>query len=102
MKSVSYPGLVSHPDHEVAKRQMNGGFGGMLAVEFHDEAMARRVAEGTRVFLLAESLGGVESLIAYPPLMSHATMTEAQLRSVSRLRLTQPSAHWAWESFSRR
>lgn len=78
VRSVSYPGLPSHPDHEVAKRQMNGGFGGMLAVEFHDEATARRVAEGTQVFLLAESLGGVESLIAYPPLMSHATMTEAQ------------------------
>ena len=57
---------------------MHGGFGGMLAVELPTEAKARRVAEATRVFILAESLGGVESLIAYPPLMSHAVMSEAQ------------------------
>jgi cystathionine beta-lyase/cystathionine gamma-synthase len=74
---VHYPGLPEHPDHQVAKRQMRG-FGGMLAFELHDVATARKVAEGTKVFLLAESLGGVESLIAYPPLMSHATMTEEQ------------------------
>ncbi|AIE85274.1 trans-sulfuration enzyme family protein [Fimbriimonas ginsengisoli] len=75
---VHYPGLIEHPDHQVAKRQMVGGFGGMLALELHSVEAARKVAEGTKVFLLAESLGGVESLIAYPPLMSHATMTEAQ------------------------
>ncbi|RYG48388.1 PLP-dependent transferase [bacterium] len=75
---VHYPGLPSHPDHATASRQMTGGFGGMLAFELHDTASARRVAESTSVFLLAESLGGVESLIAYPPLMSHATMSEAQ------------------------
>ncbi len=74
---VHYPGLVEHPDHQVAKRQMRG-FGGMLAFELESVEVARKVAEGTKVFLLAESLGGVESLIAYPPLMSHATMTEAQ------------------------
>jgi cystathionine beta-lyase/cystathionine gamma-synthase len=75
---VHYPGLASHPDHALAKRQMRG-FGGMLAFEVAgtpDEA--RRVCESTKVFLLAESLGGVESLIGYPPLMSHATMTEEQ------------------------
>jgi cystathionine beta-lyase/cystathionine gamma-synthase len=77
VKAVHYPGLPSHPDHETAKRQMSG-FGGMIAVEFHDEAVARHVAENTRIFLLAESLGGVESLVAFPPLMSHATMTEEQ------------------------
>lgn len=77
VKSVSYPGLPDHPDHAVAKRQMSG-FGGMLAIDFHDEAVARHVAENCEIFLLAESLGGVESLIAYPPLMSHATMNEAQ------------------------
>ena len=54
------------------------GFGGMLAFELHDVATARKVAESTQIFLLAESLGGVESLVAYPPLMSHATMTEEQ------------------------
>lgn len=73
---VVYPGLPSHPDHAVAARQMSG-FGGMIAFEVAGSAEdAKRVAEATRVFLLAESLGGVESLIGYPPLMSHATMTE--------------------------
>lgn len=75
---VHYPGLLEHPDHQVAKRQMSGGFGGMLAFELATTKEARKVAENTQVFLLAESLGGVESLIAYPPLMSHATMTEEQ------------------------
>jgi cystathionine beta-lyase/cystathionine gamma-synthase len=75
---VHYPGLVTHPDHAVAKRQMRG-FGGMVAFEVAGgEAETRKVAESTQVFLLAESLGGVESLIGYPPLMSHATMTEEQ------------------------
>ncbi len=75
---VHYPGLLSHPDHAVAKRQMRG-FGGMVSFEVSGGvAETRRVAESTQVFLLAESLGGVESLIAYPPLMSHATMTEEQ------------------------
>ena len=74
---VHYPGLANHPDHAVARKQMSG-FGGMLAFELHDVATARKVAESTQIFLLAESLGGVESLVAYPPLMSHATMTEEQ------------------------
>ena len=76
--AVHYPGLPSHPDHQNAKKQMKGGFGGMVAIELHSIEAARAVAEGTRIFMLAESLGGVESLIAYPPLMSHATMTEEQ------------------------
>jgi len=75
---VHYPGLPTHPDHAVAKRQMRG-FGGMVSFDVKgDTAAARRVCEATQVFLLAESLGGVESLIGYPPLMSHATMTEEQ------------------------
>lgn len=75
---VHYPGLRSHPDHELAKLQMKG-FGAMLAVEVKgSESKARKVAESCRVFQLAESLGGVESLIGYPPLMSHATMTPEQ------------------------
>ncbi len=74
---VHYPGLPDHPDHETAKRQMRG-FGGMLAIELPTVEIARCVAESTKVFLLAESLGGVESLVAYPPLMSHAVMSEAQ------------------------
>lgn len=75
--NVHYPGLPTHPDHAVAKRQMRG-YGGMVSFELETTAAARTVAESTRVFLLAESLGGVESLVAYPPLMSHATMSEAQ------------------------
>lgn len=76
--SVTYPGLPSHPDHAVAARQMSG-FGGMIAFEVAGSPEdAKRVAEATRIFLLAESLGGVESLIGYPPLMSHATMTEEE------------------------
>ena len=76
--AVHYPGLLSHPDHHLAKKQMKA-FGGMLAFEVKGSvADTRKVAESTKVFLLAESLGGVESLIAYPPLMSHATMTEEQ------------------------
>lgn len=75
---VHYPGLISHPDHQLAKKQMKA-FGGMIAFEVKGSiADTRKVAESTKVFLLAESLGGVESLIAYPPLMSHATMTEEQ------------------------
>jgi cystathionine beta-lyase/cystathionine gamma-synthase len=74
---VHYPGLPTHPDHATAKSQMSA-FGGMLAVELKSVEEARRVAESTNLFLLAESLGGVESLVAYPPLMSHATMTEEQ------------------------
>ena len=77
VKKVHYPGLMTHPDHQLAKRQMKA-FGGMVAVEFETPEQAKKVAESTRVFLLAESLGGVESLVAYPPLMSHATMTEEQ------------------------
>jgi cystathionine beta-lyase/cystathionine gamma-synthase len=74
---VHYPGLKSHPDHDIAKKQMSD-FGGMVSIEFATVAEARWVAENVEIFLLAESLGGVESLIAYPPLMSHATMTEEQ------------------------
>jgi len=75
---VHYPGLPSHPDHALARRQMRG-FGAMVAVEIDGPARnARKVAESTRIFQLAESLGGVESLVAYPPLMSHASLTEAQ------------------------
>ena len=75
---VHFPGLQSHPEHELAKRQMRG-FGGMVSFEIVGKGEdACTFAEGCKVFLLAESLGGVESLIGYPPLMSHATMTEEQ------------------------
>lgn len=75
---VHFPGLASHPDHALAARQMRG-FGGMVSFEVAGtEADARKVAESTRVFLLAESLGGIESLVGYPKLMSHGSMTEEQ------------------------
>jgi cystathionine gamma-synthase len=70
---VYYPGLPSHPGHELAARQMRA-FGGMLSLELHDEAAARRFAESTQLFQLAESLGGVESLVCYPSEMTHASV----------------------------
>ena len=73
VRQVYYPGLPSHPQHELACRQMTG-FGGMLSVELGDAAFARRVVERTKVFALAESLGGVESLIGHPASMTHASV----------------------------
>jgi cystathionine gamma-lyase len=72
---VHYPGLESHPQHELAKRQMRGGFGGMISLELRtDLAGTRRFLEAVRIFALAESLGGVESLIEHPAIMTHATI----------------------------
>lgn len=72
--AVYYPGLPDHPGHELAARQMSG-FGGMLSVALSGgAAAARRFAESTEVFQLAESLGGVESLIGYPAEMTHASV----------------------------
>jgi cystathionine beta-lyase/cystathionine gamma-synthase len=70
---VYYPGLPSHPQHDLACRQMSG-FGGMISFELGDAALARRVVERTRLFALAESLGGVESLIGHPASMTHASV----------------------------
>ncbi|MBV9329842.1 MAG: cystathionine gamma-synthase [Chloroflexi bacterium] len=75
VKRVYYPGLPSHPQHALAKRQMVGGFGGMLSFEVHGGVEAARVVgRRTRLFTLAESLGGVESLIELPALMTHASL----------------------------
>jgi cystathionine beta-lyase/cystathionine gamma-synthase len=75
VKRVYYPGLESHPQHELACRQMVGGFGGMLSFEVVGGVdAARDVARRTRLFTLAESLGGVESLIELPALMTHASL----------------------------
>jgi len=72
---VHYPGLESHPQYELAKRQMRGGFGGMISATLKtDLAGARRFLEAVRIFSLAESLGGVESLIEHPAIMTHATI----------------------------
>lgn len=73
---VRYPGLPSHPQHELARKQMRHGFSGMIAVGVKGGAeAAQRFCEGTKIFNLAESLGGAESLIGYPPKMSHASMS---------------------------
>jgi cystathionine beta-lyase/cystathionine gamma-synthase len=75
VKRVYYPGLASHPQHALAKQQMVGGFGGMLSFEVQGGVeAAREVARRTRLFTLAESLGGVESLIELPALMTHASL----------------------------
>jgi len=73
IKSVRYPGLASHPQHQLARRQMVGGFGGIIAAELKgDLATARRFLERCELFSLGESLGGVESLIEHPGLMTHS------------------------------
>jgi len=78
VKRVLYPGLPNHPGHELAKRQMQGGFGAMLTFELDgDFARAKRVAESTKLFQLAVSLGAVESLIEQPASMSHASYDAA-------------------------
>ena len=74
--TVYYPGLPSHPQHALACRQMSG-FGGMLSFEAGSLERARRVVERTRLFALAESLGGVESLIGHPATMTHAAVPKA-------------------------
>jgi cystathionine gamma-lyase len=74
VQRVLYPGLPDHPGHEIASRQMDGGFGAMLSFEIHgDFAATKRVVESTRLFHLAVSLGAVESLIEQPASMSHAS-----------------------------
>ncbi len=77
--AVYYPGLSTHPGHELAARQMSG-FGGMLSLALAGGATAaRKFAESTEVFALAESLGGVESLIGYPSEMTHASVRGTEL-----------------------
>jgi cystathionine gamma-synthase len=72
VKQVLYPGLESHPQHELAKRQMKG-FGGMVSIILDSPEAAKRMVSRTRLFALAESLGGVESLIEHPASMTHAS-----------------------------
>jgi len=79
---VHYPGLASHPDHRLAKQQM-GGFGGMLAFDMKGGlSAARRLCDKSRIFLLAASLGGVESLIVLPIYTSHHRMGTEELAAV--------------------
>jgi cystathionine beta-lyase/cystathionine gamma-synthase len=73
IKQVYYPGLPSHPQYDLACSQMSG-FGGMISFDLDDPERARRFLEGTRIFSLAESLGGVESLVNHPASMTHASV----------------------------
>jgi cystathionine beta-lyase/cystathionine gamma-synthase len=76
VQTVHYPGLPAHPQHDLACRQMSG-FGGMLAIEMGSFDAAQRLVSRTRLFALAESLGGVESLIGHPASMTHAAVPPA-------------------------
>ena len=73
VQKVYYPGLISHPQHEIAKRQQKG-FGGMVAFETGSLENAKKVLESVKLCTLAESLGGVESLISHPATMTHASV----------------------------
>jgi cystathionine gamma-lyase len=76
---VHYPGLETHAQHALARRQMRNGFGGMISIELKgDLAGARRFLERCELFSLAESLGGVESLIEHPAIMTHASIPAEQ------------------------
>jgi cystathionine beta-lyase len=79
VKEVYYPGLESHPNYEVAKKQMDD-FGGMVSFKLKDESKqaAFTFLENTKIFALAESLGGVESLVNHPVTMSHASIPESE------------------------
>jgi len=80
VQKLYYPGLPDHPGHQLAKKQMSG-FGGMISFETGSLQAARKILEGVTVFSLAESLGGVESLISHPATMTHASIpVEDRLR----------------------
>ena len=84
VKTVYYPGLESHPFHNIAKKQMQGGFGGMVSFTFEsgNKEDAIKFLESVRVFTLAESLGGVESLANHPALMTHASIPEDKRKEI--------------------
>jgi len=81
VSTVHYPGLPSHPQHELASRQMRG-FGGLLAFEMGSLERARSVLNNVRLIALAESLGGVESLISHPATMTHASVPPERRRQI--------------------
>lgn len=81
VQQVFYPGLPSHPQHDLACRQMLG-FGGMLSIELGSMERANRLVSRTKLFFLAESLGGVESLIGHPASMTHAAVPPAMRASM--------------------
>jgi len=73
VSKIYYPGLAAHPQHELATKQASG-YGGIISIDVGSEANARAFMESLRVFLLAESLGGVESLVCHPASMTHASV----------------------------
>jgi len=77
VKKVYYPGLESHPQYQLAKKQMSG-FGGMISVELGYIEVVKKLLKNVKVFTLAESLGGVESLISHPASMTHASVPKAE------------------------
>jgi cystathionine beta-lyase/cystathionine gamma-synthase len=81
VKRVYYPGLASHPQRDLAARQMKG-FGGMLSFDLGSRDAAARLLKSVRLLALAESLGGVESLISHPATMTHASVPEADRRAL--------------------
>ena len=82
VKKVNYPGLKSHPQHELAKKQMSG-FGGMISFEIKGKLKeAKKFLENLKIFSLAESLGGVESLIEHPALMTHASVAKEEREKI--------------------
>jgi len=81
VERVYYPGLPSHPQHELARRQMRG-FTGMISIELGSLERARKLVEGTRIFALGESLGGVESLIGHPAIMTHASVPRERREAI--------------------
>lgn len=83
VETVIYPGLESHPQHALAKRQMKGGYGGVVSIRLKgDEATTCRFAQDLKLFTLAESLGGVESLINHPCRMTHKSVPEDERNSI--------------------
>ena len=84
VERVYYPGLASHPFHEIAKKQMIGGFGGMVTFTFKSGKKEEAISflEKVKVFTLAESLGGVESLANHPALMTHASIPEEKRKEI--------------------
>jgi cystathionine beta-lyase len=84
VEKVYYPGLENSPNHDIAKKQMIGGFGGMVSFTFKSGAKADaiKMLERVKVFTLAESLGGVESLANHPALMTHASIPEEKRKEI--------------------
>jgi cystathionine beta-lyase/cystathionine gamma-synthase len=108
---VLYPGLPTHPQHELAKRQMRG-FGGMVSFDVGTFEAARRVCNRVRLMSLAESLGGVETLVSHPATMTHASVpaerraalgiTEGLVRISTGVEDIEDLKEETWEKFQNR